>query len=256
MVEPLLCFSVSRQDIRRSEILGIAVPGPGTPCALGAKRFSARVGLVSPARSRGVVELGSSRGPRGSGTSKDAFKTPQPPAPAARPPRPARQHRLRSGPALTRSPGTERFPRSRCRRARPSPRYGRGAAAPADGGGAPSGGWAASSAARCSFSSFSSDTDLRGRILGLHSTKAAVSSTDSCPAEGEKGRERAPGRAVPGAARRRYLAWAAPPGALPSPPAWRLQHGTSPGATTAPSLHCAAPRPRTPIVPPGACWEW
>lgn len=54
---------------------------------------------------------------------------------------------------------------------------------------------------------------------------AAASSTDSCPARGEKRGAWAPGpgrAGLPGRARRRYLAWAAPPGTLPSPPAWRL----------------------------------
>lgn len=52
-----------------SEMLGIAMPGPG------AKRFSARAGLVRPAWSRGLWNSPPPVFRGGSGTSKDAFRT-------------------------------------------------------------------------------------------------------------------------------------------------------------------------------------
>lgn len=58
--------------------------------------------------------------------------------------------------------------------------------------------------------------------------------------------ERRAGRAAPGDARRRYLAWAAPPGALPSPPAWRLRHGTTPGDNYSSQLALRGATPRHP----------
>ncbi|XP_071302450.1 uncharacterized protein [Agelaius tricolor] len=80
---------------------------------------------------------------------------------------------------------------------------------------------------------------------------AAESSTESCPAKGEKGRERVPGRAGRvGRCSPPYLAWAAPPAALPSPPAWRLRHGTGPGANYSSQLALRGATPTHPSRAP------
>lgn len=215
-------------------------------------------GSGKPGLEQGGVELASSRFPRGSGSLKFAFKTARaatgaastPAAPDARPPRPAgTTARVRA--AFHARPRSERYLRSRAPRARPSPLLP-GRRSPRGRRRGRLGRLGRLQRRPLQLFQLLQRHRLEGQDLGLAQHQGCRVLHRQLPCRGRKrpwasGGPDGQGRAVLAAGT--LLGQHLPERSRP------LRHGGSgpappPGTTTAPSLHCAAPCPRTPLVPP------